>query len=406
MDKKKRSAYGVPKFFLDNKEAKITGIYLKFSFAHGKRLSFFTGQRIEPAKWSFDTQRAKRNVTGASDLNDILNLLSETAIKIVRQAKVKGQDITAEQIKTALSEAIGKQSSGSDFFNLYDEFVKSESKLKSWSTGTIARFQTVKNHLQNFNKKLTVNDIDVEALVTFFHDSGLRNSTAQKQVKILQWFLNWCQKTGYANKVTKLKADLKQASHKVIYLSLDEIRHLAALNLTGYLERTRDIFVFQCLTGLRFSDLRNLKATDISNGDINVSTIKTGENVTIPLTGTTTGILQKYSEFQQATGQALPVPANAVYNKFLKELANKAELKDPITIVYYKGAERIEKTFEKSQLISSHSARRSFITNALTAGIQSEVIRSWTGHTNDDSFKQYYEIVKQRQQMDMAKLEL
>ncbi|NCC74519.1 MAG: hypothetical protein EOM06_14150, partial [Sphingobacteriia bacterium] len=368
--------------------------------------TFYTGLRVEPSKWSFEQQRVKRNVAGGSDINDILNMLSEKAVKYLRQSKLKGTEPTTEQLKNVLSAAIGKQSSVSDFFQLFDKFVSSEAKLKSWSKGTIDRFTTVKNHLLRFNKQLNINDIDPEALVSFFHQSGLRNSTAQKQIKILQWFLNWCEKSGYVDKVKKLKVDLKASQHRVIFLSMDEIRTLANLELEGYLDDARNVFIFQCLSGIRYSDLRNLKAADVNSGAINISTVKTGENIKIQLTKTTAGILQKYHELQAATGRALPVPTNQVFNKFIKQLCKKAKFDEPITLVYYKGNQRVEVTKPKHELVSSHTGRRSFITVGLTAGIQSEVIRSWTGHTSDDSFKQYYEIVKERQLVDIKKFEL
>lgn len=83
-----------------------------------------------------------------------------------------------------------------------------------------------------------------------------------------------------------------------------------------------------------------------------------------------------------------------------------AGLNEKVTLVHYQGNERIEETFEKWQLITSHTARRSFITNGLALGIGSEVIRSWTGHQSEKSFKVYYEIVKARKRTDMEKMSL
>jgi len=412
MEKKTRTTYKEPKFFLDNKNATTTGIFLKYSFAPGKRISFFTGQRIEPSKWSYDLQRVKRNVTGASDLNDILNHLSETAVKEVRQASLKGYELTVEELKSKLNAAIGKQTKGSDFFDIFDTFVRTESNLSTWTSSTLAMLATVKRHLQKLEsyrkKEISFARFDVEELIMYLQErAGLRNSTIQKHVKILSWFFNWCLKKGNISEPIKLEVNLKHAVHKVIFLSLEEIRQINAITPPNeYLERTKDIFTFQCFTGLRFSDLHNLKASDINSYTIHVTTIKTGQIVDISLNETTRSILNKYKEHQDATGNALPVPVNQVYNRFLKELAKLAGLNEKITLVHYRGATRIEETFEKWQLVCSHTARRSFVTNGLTLGISAEVLRSWTGHQNDKSFKQYLEIVKQRKQTDMEKFTL
>ena len=122
--------------------------------------------------------------------------------------------------------------------------------------------------------------------------------------------------------------------------------------------------------------------------------------------GKPAAIWNKYTDFQAATGRALPVPANQTYNFYLKELAKLAELNEKITLVFHKGGERKEETFFKHQLICSHTARRSFITNGLSLGIGSEVIRSWTGHRTDKAFQAYYEIIKAKKQSDIQKFKL
>jgi len=102
-------------------------------------------------------------------------------------------------------------------------------------------------------------------------------------------------------------------------------------------------------------------------------------------------------------------PCRYQRTKFITDFKNTCKtgkINEVITLVHYKGAERIEKVYEKWQLITSHTARRSFITNGLSLGIGSEVIRSWTGHKNDKSFNVYYEIVKKRKKTDIQLLSL
>jgi len=420
--KKERSTYGVPKFYLDGKNInKPLAVFLKFSFAPGKRISYYTGQRIEAKNWSLETQRVNRNVTGGSDINDILDSLAEEAAKAVRTAKLTGSTLTIEKLKERLNIVTGKHVSKSNFFEVYDHFVKTESKLKSWSYSTLQKMDTIRTQLQAFeveqrktkkSSKIDLANIDdnfFQELITFWQtDYDLRNSTIKKYALVLRWFFNWCQsKSILTGQYKSVKIDLKGAeNHKIIYLDLAEIGKIYRVEIPQekqYLERTRDIFIFQCLTGLRFSDLHNLKASDYQNGVIKVNAIKTGENIEIDLNDTTAAIWQKYSEHQAATGKALPVPVNQVYNKFLKELAKLAELNEKITLVHYQGSERKEKTYFKWQLICSHTARRSFITNGLAVGIGAEVLKSWTGHKSEKSFAAYYEIVKAKKAADIQK---
>ncbi len=414
----KRTTYKEPKFYLDIRKGQShAGIFLKYSFGGGERISYYTGQRIEPDKWNNELQRVKRNVTGGADINDALDNLATKAKKAVSNARLLEQPLTKNILKKILDEATGKQQKTTAFFEVLNQFIETETKLKSWTVVTKRRFMTLKNQLHEFEQyqkrgyKISFNTINED----FFIDISnfwqtvrdLRNSTIEKNIRLLFWFLNWCHKKGYTQSNYKnISIDLKKAKPKVIFLDMDEISKLYKLEIPPqkeYLHRIRDIFIFQCLTGLRFSDLHNLKTSDIKNNTLYVSTIKTGEVIEIELNDTTKQIIDKFKDHQSASGKALPVPANPVYNRFLKELARLAGINEKITLVHYKGAERIEQTFEKWQLITTHTARRSFITNGLSLGIGSEVIRSWTGHTNDKSFAVYYEIVKKRKEADIQK---
>jgi len=86
-------------------------------------------------------------------------------------------------------------------------------------------------------------------------------------MKLMFWFLNWSVKKGYTNSDYKnVKIDLKKSQHKVIYLDMEEVTKIFKADIPEskeYIHRTRDIFIFQCLTGLRFSDMHNLKVSDI-----------------------------------------------------------------------------------------------------------------------------------------------
>ena len=413
MEKKTRTTYKEPKFYLDKRPGKPAGIFLRYTYEKGKLLIYFTGETIEPDKWNTETQRVKRNVTGGVGINESLDKLFEAAKSIVRDHRLQNKPLSIVEFKTLLDVSRGKATQKTDFFSLYDQFVETESHLKAWTKGTKTKLETIRRQLVDYGK-INLNQLDetfFQKLVEFWQTKyNLRNSTISKNIHILKWFFNWCLTKGLiTNQFKQVKINLKEAHKKVVYLDLAELKAIHEVKIPPekkYLERTRDIFIFQSFTGLRFSDLHNLKATDRNGDSITVSTIKTGEIVEIELNQTTAAIWSKYSKFQAATGRALPVAVNQLYNRFLKELAKHRGLNEKITMVHYKGSQRVEETFEKWQLICSHTARRSFITNGLTLGIGSEVLRSWTGHRTDKAFQTYYEIVKQRKIQDIEKYNL
>ncbi|HRZ41707.1 MAG TPA: site-specific integrase [Bacteroidales bacterium] len=420
----KRTTYKEPKFYLDGKETSSTAaIFLKYSFAPGQRITYFTGHRIDPNKWDDAKQRVRRNVADAREINDLLNKLYSQAQTIVRENRLLNRPLTKEMLKKQLDTAVGKSPREQTFSDLFAEFINSESKLKAWTNNTIKKLKTIRSQIEAFETykrkwqsgyRIDVRQIDekfFEEVIGFWQkEYDLRNSTVQKYIRLIRWFLQWCVTRDYTTDAFKsIRVNLKQTSNKVIYLDMEEIGKIFKTELPAskeYLQRTRDIFIFQCLTGLRYSDLFNLKANDIYEDSLHVNTIKTGEVVEIEFNDTTRSILAKYKDHQAVTGKALPIPHNQVYNRFLKELVKMAGLNEKITLVHYKGNERIEETFEKWQLIRTHTARRSFITNALLLDIAPVVIKSWTGHQSEKSFDVYIGEVKQRKKTDMNKMSL
>ena len=100
------------------------------------------------------------------------------------------------------------------------------------------------------------------------------------------------------------------------------------------MDRVRDLFLIGCCTGLRFSDLSLLSSDNIDNVEsvITIKTVKTGRTVVIPFgNAIVRQILQKYDN-------ELPrVPSNQKFNDYIKEIAKKAEINEPILLQRTKG---------------------------------------------------------------------
>ena len=99
-------------------------------------------------------------------------------------------------------------------------------------------------------------------------------------------------------------------------------------------------------------------------------------------------ILEKYKDDERP----LPVVTNQRMNQWVKEVCFLAGIDTPITTVYYKGAERMEETHPKYELVGTHTGRRTFICNALTMGIPAATVMEWTGHSYYKAMKPYIKI--------------
>ena len=255
--------------------------------------------------------------------------------------------------------------------------------------------------MQDFDKELTfdaLNESKLTEYVNYFRDTkDLRNSTIGKQMGFLKWFLRWGKKKGYNTNIAfeTFKPKLKTTQKKVIFLTWAELTKLREYKIPEtkkYLDRVRDVFLFQCFTGLRYSDVFNLKRSDIKENHIEITTIKTADSLIIELNNHSKNILDKYNDVHFEDDKVLPVITNQKMNDYLKELAELAEINEPVREVYYKGNQRIDETTPKYALLGTHAGRRTFICNALSLGIPAQVVMKWTGHSDYKAMKPYVDI--------------
>ena len=392
-------------------------IRMRVNFA-SKRIEFTTGYRIDATKWNADKQRVKNGCSNklkqsASEINASLLEYYTEIQSIFKRFEVEDVMPTPEQIKkafNALHKPVSeepkpkKEALPCDFFQVFDDFVEDCGRQSNWTDSTFEKFAAVKNHLTNFREGLTFEFFDERGLndyVGYLRDvKEMRNTTIGKQLSFLKWFLRWAFKKGVHqnNAYDSYKPKLKSTQKKIIFLTWDELNRLREFKIPfnkQALERVRDVFLFQCFTGLRYSDVFNLRRSDIKGDHIEVTTVKTSDSLIIELNNHSKAILDKYKDVAFEYDKVLPVITNQKMNDYLKELAELAELAgidEPIRQTYYKGNERIDDVTPKYALLGTHAGRRTFICNALALGIPPQVVMKWTGHSDYKAMKPYIDI--------------
>ena len=389
-------------------------IRMRVNFA-SKRIEFTTGYRIDAAKWDADKQRVKNGCSNklkqsASEINASLLEYYTEIQSIFKRFEVEDVMPTPEQIKeafNALHKPVSeepkpkKEALPCDFFQVFDDFVEDCGRQNNWTDSTFEKFAAVKNHLTNFREGLTFEFFDERGLndyVGYLRDvKEMRNTTIGKQLSFLKWFLRWAFKKGVHqnNAYDSYKPKLKSTQKKIIFLTWDELNRLREFKIPfnkQALERVRDVFLFQCFTGLRYSDVFNLRRSDIKDDHIEVTTVKTSDSLIIELNNHSKAILDKYKDVAFEDDKVLPVITNQKMNDYLKELAEMAGIDEPIRQTYYKGNERIDEVTPKYALLGTHAGRRTFICNALALGIPPQVIMKWTGHSDYKAMKPYIDI--------------
>lgn len=375
-------------------------------------LTLNTGQTINPDVWDSEIQRANLRKTrdnivkkSLKDLNQYLNAFQgkiEEIERMVRRKKFSaGFGVVSDEIKKHFT----KKKTG--LFEIYDEFIKI--RRQEVSKVAIQKFNRVKSLLIDY-QKTTRERVDFDRITPLFfskflsfliENKNMLNNTAHKNIQFLKTFLIWANNNGYTDNQSFRTFRSKSEVNEVIYLNEKELMILYNMELNDErLDRVRDIFIFQCFTGVRYSDIQNISREDINGSVWKVRVQKTHQIIEIPLNSYAISILAKYREYPKP----LPVISNQKMNKYLKELCEFAGIDESVKIVKYKGSERIEKTFKKFEILGTHTARRTFISLSLQKGMKPDVIMAITGHTTYRMMQKYLKIADEQKREEMDKV--
>ena len=321
-----------------------------------------------------------------------------------------------------------------DFFKAYEEFMSECGEKNAWTEATFEKMEAMKVDLASFKKNIKFSSLTQTTLtefVAYMRDSkklrtprkkkgerkdydqedlvGLKNSTIEKKLGYLRWFLNWATDRGYNTNLAykAFRPTLKMTQKKVIYLTKDELASVRNLELSeaqAYLDPIRDVFLFCCVSGLRHSDVNNLRRSDVKGDHIEVTTVKTADSISIELNDITKAILEKYKDTPFKDNKALPNYTNQAMNRDIKELCKLAGIDEEIRITTYKGNVRTDEIHPKHELVGTHTGRRTFIVNALSLGIPPNIVMKWTGHSDYKAMKPYIDIVDSIKASEMTKL--
>lgn len=349
-------------------------------------------------------QRCKRNTTHgksftpAIKINAEIQRYEETIQSVANSFK---EPPATEDFKAALDKEFKREKTTANkdgFFDLYERYIREESKECGWSMATIRKHNRLFNEWKMFCPGMQLSELS-ESILNEFRDFqislGHQNETTKKKISMSKWFFRWLVTKGILTDIsfTTYKPKLKRASRRVVFLTWEELMRVYEHKFSdkkNYLSRVRDVFCFCCFTSLRYSDVYALKKKDIYDDAIHITTQKTNDKLTIELNGYSRNILAKYEDLEGE--KALPVISNQKMNMYLKDVCKECKINETITDIVYVGGKKIEQTHEKWEIVGTHCGRRTFICNALMLGIAPNVVMKWTGHADYKSMKPYIDI--------------
>lgn len=316
-------------------------------------------------------------------------------------------------------------------FERLEEFKQEQSVACQWTYATIQCWTTFTHHLTKFNKHVKFDYFDENGINKFIRflriDQNLEEKTVEKQYKNLKWFLNWALRMHYTtqNTISIFRPKFKVLEKPVIFLTKEELlkvynyeipengsivklhkhdgeEYEKKVELASSLAKTRDLFCFCAFTSLRYSDMAQVKRSDIAGDIMYITTQKTNDRLPINLNSFAKAILDKYKDCKFPGNLALPVITNQKMNDYLKDLCELCEINEPVTSVFYRAGQRVEETKPKYELIGTHAGRRTFICFALSSGIPPQVVMKWTGHSDYSAMKPYIDIAEKTKAEQMA----
>jgi integrase len=419
-----------PKFYLEPRP-NIDGrqaINMFYSF-NGVRLQYYTGVRVEikyfrPECNTSDSIKPIKTIAKYSAQNNIkLSSIAHDAVAIVKSAR--GENLNVKYVRDQL-DLIHKPKQAEleavpvfkhTFITFFEQLIadtksgkrilkKGKNKGGMYSKNALKNYNTSLSAIKRYMKYKSLQTLAFEDLnKSFYNDFRDYCFTIEKkEISTFSMFIKDIKTV--MSETDSVDFDIKNYirpdyDSDNVYLNLEQIERLERLDLSEgsqfvdfkigqkqgrlyyhELDEIRDLFLIGVYSGLRFSDLSNLKIESVESTVIRVKQIKTGQRVTIPIMNKLRLVLNKYFA-------SLPKTTNIKFNYGIREVARLAELNEIVEIKSTKGNKNTINRFPLYSQISSHTCRRSYATNMFKAGVPPMLIMSATGHKTESSFLKY-----------------
>lgn len=403
-------------FYITNKERDRSPIKMEIYFK-GKHYSRYIGESVAVAMWN--TKKQQSRVTSSYPEGSLINAQIEKWRAAANETIEHFKDYISAPTSVAFKHELERRrfkenytmpTSVVDYFDIFIkryEGVRSEGRVKHYrlAQGRLRDYQTDKRIV------LVFTDIDQNFYSSFsewFYSKGYSTNYFGATIKILKLVINEAMVADKLHSNVDFKGNNFTAPSvdvDNVYLTEDELLKIHYLKITAELikdgfgeeissvhierkiraySKARDMFLIGAFTGLRISDFSRLEAQNITD-KVRIKAKKTGTKSVIPIHWVVQEIIDRGYDFSTTM-------ADQKLNYHIKEVARLAGITEEITYTRNIAGKPVQLTSPKYELISSHTARRSFATNAYKAGIPTISIMKITGHKKESTFLKYIKI--------------
>jgi integrase len=402
-----------------NKEGQ-SAIQIDFSLGTS-RIRISTGYKVNPTYWDSDKQRVKNvlKAVNKDEINRELNELETFINDSISELRKEKSNLTKKDIQTIIKnfKVVEEKEQPKTLIEYFKLFIKFKEETLPTNRGnrnqTVEAYKQALKFLMLFQKETGFNvsfeNIDInfyyqfrKYLESIEKSDGTKYSlnTIGKHLKTFKTFLNYASNNGWNKnfqyKLSEFKIPKEQTT--AVYLTKDEKQKLFEYDFSKYpqLEETRDIFFIGCEIGQRVSDYNNLE-----NAEIVIVEGKEYFKITQKKTGTTVycfitdGI--KYILNKRYNGKPPKSIPEQYLNNRIKEVAQMCGINTKIRFERTQGGKKVCQNVYKYELISSHTARRTFCTLLYNEDLPISSIMHQSGHKTEKEFKNYIRVEKEKE---------
>lgn len=354
-------------------------VYLRISVA-GEHTDLFIGRTVSPSSWDTKRKMSKGRSQRDHELNHYLDETRARLYEIHSELVRSHREINPTIMRDMFLGKAEKPMTLCDIFREANKSRKEEYEHGYIVKATYDRWERCITYLTDFfRSKLHVNDVPVGDITSGMLDDfehflrirkGCANNAAVRYMRCVKNTIRYALAQKWLSHDPFIGKRYHRTHTERQFLTESEIMAILSLDFTELprLDVVRDTFVFCCFTGLAFGDMKSLMLSDIRADENGILWIrkpraKTGIICVIPLMEIPRRIISKYSRHPAVkdTGVALPAITNQKTNAYLKEIADLARIKKPLT---------------------THVARHTFASMALNNNVSIEVIAKVLGHSD------------------------
>ena len=334
---------------------------------NGKRTYLSLPMKEDPKQFQKLVSSKKSN-----PLKDYLELMNQKVL--IAQTELIRQDIpvTATTIKEYIQNGCSQSYTVEDLFNSYLKILKKRVGV-NLTAAVYRKYEIVRDLFYTaISPDKQVTEISNEVISGFYADLNRKyqsTTTAAMMVK-LKTVITF----GLDNNRIKINPfngiKITKKTKEVEFLTDLEVKAIKEKNLGGRLSKVRDLFIFQCFTGLAYTDMAHLTREDFQFNELGQIYIKKSRQKTG--VGFTTVLFPEAAEIIKRYDYQLPVLSNQKYNSYLKEIADLCGINKPM---------------------HTHIGRHTFATMALNRGLSLETVAKMLGHSNIKQTQHYSKLV-------------